>query len=483
MEGQNYLGIYLGKDGATVVCLGSQGRGRDVLGCFSVSLEQQRERNISADMSELARLITKGCAERELEFSEVAVALDCSMFMQHNVHSEFKDTKQIAQTIRFDAEEALSTDISDVAIAFEVTSRGETGSELTVFTAQRQLLSDLLASLQSNNIDPVTVEPDVNCLSRFVLQNVSLPEDSHPLFAMLSRRSGYFISFAKSQQAATVRTFLVGRTQDKGDLLARQIPAAIALSGTAEPINCLKVFDSTDSVNCQQLSNKLGIEAGSLDLAQCAAVGRDVLADCADTVEFAIACGAALAHLEKTRSTSFRDDFMPYQGKKMRLQKTLKFLSVSVCVLMIALGMYVTSQLLQQNRYHRRLRDKFESEYSAVMAGQRLPGGIKPGVKKLGSVSRRLKSEKGPIVDDEALSAKLRLVLEAFNKCSAPTKLDIDTITITAKNIRIKGSTSGRGSTRRLRTAISGVGLKILTDNIGAKGKRDTFTITVVPAK
>ena len=164
MEGQNYLGIYLSKAAATVVCLKSQGRSYNVLGCFSVSAEGAEEQNPQV----LAGLIAQGCAERELKFSEVAVALDCAMFMQHNVNSEFDDPKQIAATIRFDTEEALATDISDVAIAFSITSSDQTGSGVTVFTAQRKVLSDILLALQSNNIDPVTIEPDVNCLSRFI---------------------------------------------------------------------------------------------------------------------------------------------------------------------------------------------------------------------------------------------------------------------------------------------------------------------------
>jgi hypothetical protein len=136
VKGAGYLGIYLSKDTATVVCLGSQGRNRSVLGCFSVSAEEREKQNPQA----LARLIAEGCAERGLKFSEAAVALDCAMFMQHNVHSEFKDAKQIAATVRFDTEEAVSTDISDVAVAFEITSSDETGSELTVFTAERKMI-------------------------------------------------------------------------------------------------------------------------------------------------------------------------------------------------------------------------------------------------------------------------------------------------------------------------------------------------------
>ncbi|GAI37340.1 unnamed protein product, partial [marine sediment metagenome] len=153
MEPQNYLGIYISRDTATVVCLALIGRGEKVLGCFSVSVEEQEQANLQV----LAGLIAQGCAQRKLGFSEVTVALDCAMFMQHSVHSEFNDPKQIAATIRFDTEEALATDITNVALAFEIASAGQAGSELNVFTAQQKILSEVLLSLQQHNFDPVTI--------------------------------------------------------------------------------------------------------------------------------------------------------------------------------------------------------------------------------------------------------------------------------------------------------------------------------------
>jgi len=485
MQGQNYLGIYLSKDRATVVCLDWQNRDRNILGCFSVSVQDREERNIGANMSELARLIAEGCAQRELEFSEVTVALGCELFMQHNLHSEFKDAKQIAQTVRFDTEEALSTDISDVAVAFKITSTDQTGSQLTVFTAQRKILSDLLLSLQSNNIDPVTVEPDINALTRFSLQNVSLPGDSHSLLAVLSQRCGYFITFVKSQQIPTMRTFLVDPRQNRTDLLAREVPLTTALAGTDEPIDCLKVFDSTDSVDYQQLSEKLGIKVGRIDLAESVVTSPQTIADCANSADFAIAYGAALVHLEKAQSVNFRNDFMPYQGKKVRLQKTLKVLSVSVSVLMLALGMYVTSQLLQWNKYRSRLREKFKPDYLAVMPGQKKPpSNLKESVRKLGSVLRRIENEKkGLITDEEAISAKLTLVLSAINECAAQTDLHVDSVSITAKAIRITGNTAALGNRNTLKffDAIKKNRLQILQQRLYSEGKRDVFSITVAP--
>ena len=146
------------------------------------------------------------------------------MFMQHTIHSEFTDVKKITQTVRFDTEEALGTDATNVAIAFKIDSIDKTGSNLSAFTAQKQLLADLLGSLQSNNIDPVSVEPDVNCLARFVCQNVSLSPDARPMFAFLSRRNGYFISPVSSPwqgisptPATSMRTFLLSASQNRNE--------------------------------------------------------------------------------------------------------------------------------------------------------------------------------------------------------------------------------------------------------------------------
>jgi hypothetical protein len=481
VESPNYLGIYLSKDTATVVCLGLEGKGRSVLGCFSVTIEETEEQK----PQELVRLITEGCTKRGLKFSEAAVALDCSMFMQHNVRSKFNDPKQIAATIRFDAEEVLGMDITDLAIAFKVTSSSQAGSSLTVFTAQKKQLSDILISLQSNNIDPITIEPDVNCLSRFILQNVSLPPDLRSLFCVLSDSSGYFIAFTESQETPAMRTFLVRPAQERNELLAREVPITIALVESDKPVNSIKVFDSTGSVDYQQLSKRLGIEAGSVDLVAAAVTGPEALADCAGPVGFAIAYGAALSHLEKAQSVNFRNDFMPYQGKKVRLQKAMKFSSVSVAVLMLAAGVYFQLQLWQKNKYRSQLYEKFEKQYSAVMFGKKPPDKTNP-VKKLEGELKRIENVKKGLLSvtgEESISAKLTLVLDAFNKCAAQTNLNIDSISITTRTISIAGDTSSRENTLKLFDAIRQSRLEILQQNLDAKGGRDNFSITVTPKK
>jgi hypothetical protein len=478
VEGHSYLGIYLSKNAATVVCLG----GKTVSGCFSVTIEEKEKQT----PQELARLIAEGCAKRNLRFSEAAVALDCSMFMQHNVHSKFSDLKQIAATVRFDAEEVLGMDITELAIAFKVVASGPAGSSLTVFTAQKKLLTEILTSLQGNGLDPVTIEPDANCLARFLVRNVSLPADSHPLFCLLSDSSGYFIAVTESRETSAMRTFLVRPTQDRNDLLAREIPVTAALNETGKSINSIKIFDSTGSVNLQQLSERMGqFEIGDVDLIAASQTTPEALADCTSPVGFAVAYGAALSHSEKIQTVNFRNDFAPYQGGKVRLQNTVKYACISAAGLMLAAGAYFQLQLWQENNYRARLFKKLETQYSAVMFGKK-PSSKADAVKKLEGELRRIENVKKGLLSvtgEEAITAKLTLVLEAFNKCAEKTNLNIDSISISTKTISIAGDTSSKANTLELFKAIKSSGLDIVQQDIGTKGGRDNFSITVVPKK
>ena len=218
---------------------------------------------------------------------------------------------------------------------------------------------------------------------------------------------------------------------------------------------------------------------------EAAAAGPEALADCAGPVGFAIAYGAALSHLEKAQSVNFRNDFMPYQGRKVRLQKAMKFSSVSVVVLMLAAGVYFQLQLRQENKYRNQLFEKLETQYSAVMFGKK-PLAKSDPVKKLEGELRRIESVKKGLLSvtgEESISAKLTLVLEAFNKCAAQTNLNIDSISITTKTISIAGDTSSRENTLKLFDAIRNSGLEILQQYLDAKGGRDNFSITVMPKK
>lgn len=481
MEVQNYIGIHINKDSAGVVYLGGQ---EELLDCFSVSLpEQQEEGQRDAEVSELAEMIRQGCNQRDWKFSEVAVALDCSMFMQHRIHSEFQDVRRITQTIRFDAEEALSMDVSEVAVAFEVLSSDEDGSELNVYTARQEYLSELIRSLQGNKLDPATIEPDIKCLCRFLQSNGGLSGESRTLFGMLSKKNGYFIDYPGSGESPHLRSFLMGRRQDRTTILSREIPLTLGLVQDEEAGVNIKVFDSTGSVDYQQLGENIGYKVQLAEPSSLVSATSDMMADCRDQVAFAVAYGAALTHFDKARAVSFREAFMPYQGRKRRIQKAVKFFSVSVCVLITALGIYLSSQLLRVNGYRNDVRERFGPDYSTITLGGNLPESMDAAFGKLERIRREIeKNKKGVITDQQTVMAKLKLLLEAFNKCADRTDLKIERISINPKNIRVTGNTANRDSTLKLFDTIS-ENLGISSKNMGHEHGRDGFNVTIVSRK
>ncbi len=487
MPSQNYLGIYINKDTATVVCVDPHGRGEKIVGGFSVSAHQQEQSN----MQTLANLIAQGCAERKLAFSDVAVALDCAMFMQHTVKSQFIDLKQIAATIRFDTEEALATDISDIALAFQITSIDESGSTLTVFTAQKKLLSEVILSLQQHDLDPVTLEPDIHCLSRFI--DNKTPSDrigQGTLFAMISGRSGYLIAppppAGSSRKAAMVRTFLIGPKQNRTELLTREVLMTSALAQSDEPIKSLRVSDSTTDPDIESLSDRVGIETAASDMFQGPPGEIQNIGECPDRIHCAIACGAAMSLFEKEHNVNFRDDFSPFQGKTLKLRNALKFAVISVSVLFIAIGLYFQIQLFNVNRDRKNLRNRFSRDYAAV-ALEKFPEEttFKQALRDLGSLQRKIEAQKKGLGDTDQASilSKLTLILTAFNECADKTNLNIKRLSINAQsqNITITGDTSGRPQTILFFNTLRKNNLTVNTPGYNTVGNRDGFSITVTP--
>lgn len=486
MPSQNYLGIYISKDTATAVCVEPHGNGEKIVGGFSVSAGRQEQPN----MQTLANLIAQGCAERKLVFSDVAVALDCAMFMQHTVKSQFTDLKQIAATIRFDTEEALATDISDIALAFQITSIDESGSRLTVFTAQKKLLSEVILSLQQHDLDPVILEPDVHCLSRFIDNKTQSGQFGQgTLFAMLSGRSGYLIAppppAGSSRKSSMVRTFLIGPKQNRVELLTREVLMTSALAQSGEPIKSLRVSDSISDLDIGPLSDKLGIEITGLDLFEAPPGEIQNTGECPDRIHCAIACGAAMSLLQKEHNVNFRDDFSPYQGKKLMLQNALKFAAISVSVLLIAIGLVFQTQLFKVNKVRKNLMNRFSRDYAAV-ALEKLPEEttLKQAVRDLGTLRRKIEAKnKGLDTEGASILSKLTLILTAFNECADKTNLNLKRLSINSQsqNITITGDTSGRSQTTLFFNTLRKNGLTVNTPSFNTVGNRDGFSITVTP--
>jgi hypothetical protein len=278
-----------------------------------------------------------------------------------------------------------------------------------------------------------------------------------------------------------LRTFIVGQSQERAELLKREIPITNGLLGSQGPVNLVRVYDPASQFDFQQLGRAIHIDTEFFDVADAASAPTD----CSDCVGFAIAYGAALSLLQKDATVNFRSDFMPYLAKKAAFEKSIKILSVCVVVLIIALGLFLQMRLFHISKYRSQLREKLQKEYSAVLPGKKLEKGVDP-VKKLAGELRRVKEAKsgqyGP-ANQQTPVAKLTLVLEAFNKCASQVHLSVDSISISASVINVAGSTSSRENTLRLFDNLRVNNLDILQQRLDSKAGLDVFSISVVPKK
>ena len=476
MESHSRIGIYLRKDRATVVCLASQGRQKKVLDSFCVTAEGQEPQGVQA----LADQIARQCSERRIRITEVCVALDCTLFMQHRIHSDFSDVKKIAATIRFDTEEALSTDVSDLAVAFRVVSSSEGGSELDVFTAERSILTDTILSLQGNGTDPLSIEPDVCLLAQYLVESGA--RDS-AFYALLSDRRGYLIGIAGSG-VTMMRAFPIGPAQNRSELLAREILLGTALAESAEPPQKLYVADTAGDGNLGGLRTKVRLPIEACDLTTLMRAGSPKPADDVNAVDFAIAFGAALPE-GQTERVNFRNDHMPHLGKKKRLHNAVLWCSLAMTALVLALGIYVTMTYLSIKQTREKIMDRFEPKYVAVMLDKgRLPKTIKDGLTSLEGLRRRIQQEKsGAGSDQTSVSARLTLVWKALNSCAAATDLKVQSIEISGTRISVNGNTSSRANTDKVFAAVPMAGLELGAHTYTSLKDQDGFTMTLEPRK
>lgn len=483
MEQTNCLGLYLSKDSATAVVLTGKGSHPEIAGCFTIAKAVSIEED-TVQSTSLAAQVAQRLATERLNYDEVTVSLDCALYTQHNMHSDFTDHKQIANTIAFDAEEALACDATEMAITFNITGTDENGANVSVFTADRHSLEEVLADMQDKSLDPATIEPDIVCLARYLQQNFTLPKESHPLFVVLSNNSCYIIIPQHGHDAPLVRSFILAKSGDITRILQREIPLTIASLNPPEPVNGILLAGQIDDVDIKTIAERTGIDTQKIDLLRMvestdAADPRD----CQSQTAFALAYGAALAELKRIKPSDFRQSFSPYQGKKLILQRSLRAISIFVTISMVALGIFFQSKVIKKKNYIAQLEKNLIADYSEVMYGRK-PTNIKrkPLRSQLNTAYNKIKSIKDGkgFGDESSVTAKLTFILEAMNDSPKNIDLKIATVSVSSKSMRVTGNTNSRASTLALFNSFKKhEKLNKTLEDVTGDNNRDKFGITL----
>jgi hypothetical protein len=420
--------------------------------------------------------VSRQISDKHLSYEEASGAVYGGGITQHNLHSELTDKRVISQTIGFDAEEVVATDISTLALSYTINGSGPGGSDITVYTMDREQGEKMLSAFQSAGIDPVALEPDSICLGRFLKDKFH--DHRNIIFAICTKENCYLISSLNSKFAPTVRSFLIDESMDFEGFLTREILLMSASEGNDNPVEGICIAGVTGLLDKDKLSERTGFEVISADLSKalrCDSAEEEL------AVDYAIAYGSAMAESVRDQRVDFRESFAPYEGKKKLLSKMFTVISIAVTVMALAVGGYFQVETWRNWRYTSRLDKKMNQQYSDIMYGKKHTS-AEPIYSKLQRVYRQLEKVKKGLIsgDDESVSARMTFLLEVINNLPSNVDVEIEEISISERNMSLRGTTNSRAATLQLfRQIDQHASLKRSNEILKQSGGRDSFNVNL----
>jgi hypothetical protein len=481
-----YLGIYVAGDKTTVILAAKTADRLEISDYFTVtpgSPETIASATVEAgqqpkkfSFSDTAAKIASLCAEKNFVFADAAVAIDCRLYRQQKLHSEFQDYRQIAQTIKFDAEEALAVDASQTAVAFEMLGKQMSGSDVSAFAAGADMISEIIKSLQANKIDPVTIEPDSICMRRVIDATTG-----GAIVAAVSQTKCFMIYPASGEGKTIVRAFLTSHGQNKTSLFASQIMLSMSSLAAEGRASAIKVYAPTAGIDLPALAAQTSMTAESLDIAQKVTLPASADSQQDDIFDIVIAAGAAAGLFGKTDRVDFRADFMPYQGKRQAIEKIIKIAGVCAAVLFIVLGVLLQMRYMSAGKDIKKLDAKFKNEYVIAMPGGRYTNS-RDAVQRLKREINKIRDVKSGILSasgEDSIEAKLTYLFEMLNSVPVNVDINIEKIAVTTKTMNITGSTNLGGNLQLFGAVDKHPKLTRGSATYEAKDGRDNFRLTI----
>ncbi len=470
------LGIYLSREKAVAAVTAVNDGVLNVSECFTVTMQAKADQ----DCPTLAAQIAAELASRGVEIESVSIALDCTLYTQHDIHSSFADYRQIAQTVRFDAEEVLGDDANRMAIAFSIVKPEDNGSTITVFSAIKDELAKILSDFQSQKLDPEVIEPDVVAFARAVSFEMADNSEISPIFVAFNDKVCYNAVMNSPHSKPVLRSFLYIDSLDKTEVLLRQLKLTLARNTITVPVDTLCVFNK--DVDRELLLQKSGLSVP--DTVDMLKPGSSLFAvgDAADMAK-AVAAGAAMSATSR-RAVDLRQDFSPYQGKKRIAEISLRIMVLAASIFLCAVALNHTMNMLHVKSDAAKVEERTREDYSSAMKGKEMSSKAAVLVLK-GEVSKLRKIRSGEDSgDDNSIASRLRYVLEAINSTPLDSNLKIDSITITEGLMRLDGSTNSRANTQKLLSAIDAhKKLKRAQESLQQSGAVDSFSVNIELAR
>jgi hypothetical protein len=465
------LALYIGIEEMTVVEVKKVDGTITHLQTFSIPIEQeQADSKVEVVHEANAMVLIK---ERVLALGLADVPILLSLGCQHYhslLHtSDFEDIKLIQQTLRFDIEGSLFVDVDELAICFKKLAMDALGTELMVYSAQRDLLTKLHAGLAKNDLDALITVPCESGWLNYLTSEVA--QSRGAMIAVGRSNTSIFIAILDaSKELLLTRHTLCPMGHDGISLLQCELQRCIAILPDGLLLERLYYHtEGLDTASMEALSESLSLELVSLFVPSIAK-------------SFSIGC--ATGWLNEETTADFREDnLMPEIIVKERAL-AMKGLSFSASLLFFIMLVILSCFSYAYKALDNDADVRISSAWKTVSSPKEKVPSLREIPKKMTSKLRQIQSENVRVVNkslSSSISVCLYELIAILNALPVQFDMTIDRIAVKGDRVELSLTTGSEAILNEFLSKVLAstklVKGKWTKNNIGSSRKGYTITL------
>ncbi len=438
MAKHSCLGIHYCPNGAAAVLVKKQGDTFATVSAFKIVPDASAsDASPTALLEQLARQVH----QKHSRISSVSLALGSRLYQTLFCHTHFTENRQLRQTLRFDIEEDIASDSENLTLCYHKLPVSGPGSDLLVYTLDRDKIRELLPCFEQVNLDALRAEPDVTAWQHYLSHQEDIPHAIPAVFVAWTFSSLYILAMDKEQRPILTRSFVCASAGQAHEILLRELQRSLApLPEAQQPAHLYYHAGSFTRDQIQQIETRLSIPCRSLSEA--------------DAVS-AFAAGAAIGWLAKQDAPDFRLDHLPSKTYRSARHKALYGLSAAMVFLLLSLLFVLNAHTDKYKHRFEKANAQMNEAYTSAFGKQ--PDGSVDIPRAMRNKHRLLRSANRS-QSDEALSDSashtFMLVMQALASLGEYFDLKIDLLRLNPKDVRLTGSIPNLKEFEKLENAI-----------------------------
>jgi len=433
------LGIHYCPNGVAAVLVKKQGDKFSTVSTFKIVPDGSAS---DTSPTELLEQLARQVHQKHSRISSVSLTLGSRLYQTLFCHTHFTENRQLKQTLRFDIEEDVASDSENLTLCYHKLPVSGSGSDLLVYTLDRDKIRELLPCFEQVNLDALRAEPDVAAWQHYLSHQEDIPQAEPSVFVAWAFSNLYILALDTERRAILTRSFVCASASQAHEVLLTELQRSLApLSEAQQPTHLFYHAGSFTRDQIQQIETRLSIPCRSLSEA--------------DAVS-AFAAGAAIGWLEKKDAPDFRRDYLPSKTYLSAHNRALYGLSAAMACLLLSLLFVLHAHTGKHKERLQKADARITEAYTSVFGKEPTSSVYIPRAinGKYNRVRRTSRSQSDETLSDSA-SHTFMLVMQALASLGENFDLKIDLLRINPKDVRLTGSIGNLKEFEKLKNAIT----------------------------